>query len=267
MADSKDTAEVKTGAGSEPVIVEEPLTLRIDGAVFNLMRTPGHEQELALGFCLNEGIIGSLKDVLSLAYTERGDVTERNTLDVRLCDEIAVDRSRLTRAVNVRSSCGLCGREMIDDVVARGHAWEEIAAPAKPSLQVSRATLLKLPALMRENQPLLAKTSAAQAAAVFTISGRLVVCREDIGRHNALDKAVGHLLMGKIEIKDKVLLLSGQVTYELMAKSYHAGFSIVAAISPPTSLAVTLADKAGLTLIGFPSAKSITIYTHPGRVQ
>ena len=258
--------EITTDRGREPVMVEEPLTLRIDGATFNLMRTPGCESELAMGFCLSEGIIASLKDVLSLTYTERGDVTERNTIDVRLADDVAVDRSRLTRAVNIRASCSLCGREMIDDIVARGHAWEQTPPAQPPRIKVKRTALAKLPPLMRKNRPLFEKTSAAHAAAAFTADGRLLVCREDIGRHNALDKAIGHLLMEKVDITETILLLSGQVSYELMAKAYHAGSYVVTSLAAPTSLAVTLAEKAGLTLIGLLAAKNMTIYAHPERV-
>jgi FdhD protein len=154
---------------------------------------------------------------------------------------------------------------MIDDLITRGHTWKRAAVPP-PKIHVKRETLAEIPAILRESQVLHTKTGAAQAAAVFTAEGRLIVCREDIGRHNALDKAIGHLLIAKMDIRDKVLVLSGPVTYELMAKAYHSGFSVVCALAEPTSLAVAIAEKGDITLIGSLAAKGMTIYAHPERV-
>lgn len=243
------------------MIVEEPLTLRIDGTALTLMRTPGHEQELAAGFCLSEGVIAELSDVLTFSYCPSGRASERNVLDVRLRDEIILERGKLIRATTMRDTGGASGGKMIDSLLATVKAGAE-SRPAR----VKRNALLKMPGVMRERQPLFAATGAAHAVAAFTREGKLLVCREDIGRHNALDKTLGHLILNKISITDKVLLLSGRVSFEMAAKCFRAGCKIMAAVSAPTSLAVELARRAGITLVGFLRGEKMNIYTHPERI-
>ena len=262
MSDTEAIKPVTTDRGLDYVIIEEPLSLRIGGAALTLMRTPGHERELAAGFCLSEGIITSLSDVLTVSYCESGETAELNTIDVRLRDDIVLDQGKPVRAIPIRSSCGLCGGKMIDDILSSVNAGAE-GSP----VCMKRSVLTGLPEIMRKHQPLFAKTGAAHAAAFFSTSGNLIVCREDIGRHNALDKAMGHLLLNKIDIYDKVLMLSGRVSYEMVAKAYHAGCRIMAAVSAPTSLAVKLAEKAAITLIGFLRGDKMNVYTHPERLQ
>ena len=227
-----------TDRGLDYVIIEEPLSLRIGGAVLTLMRTPGRERELAAGFCLSEGIIRTLSDISTLTCHEKGGPFDCDTVEVTLCEGAAA-----------------------------GNAEKNENARGLYNSHIKRDVLMKLPRIMREHQPLFAKTGAAHAAAFFSANGDLVICREDIGRLNALDKAIGHLFLNNIEISDKVLMLSGRVSHKLAAKAARAGCKIMAAVSAPTSLAVEFAENEGITLVGFLRGKKMNVYTHPERLQ
>ena len=239
---------------------EEPLEIRVKGrAVSVTLRTPGHDAELAAGFLLTEGVIRSKADVIGVepcAHAHGG-----NVVNVVLAPEARVDFVRLTRHVFTSSSCGMCGKATIDSVF---QAFE----PVKSDLTVDAQTLLALPQRLREVQPTFERTGGLHAAAAFTAAGELIVAREDVGRHNAVDKVLGHgLLNGLLPHDRHVLLVSGRASFEIMQKALAARVPIVAAVSAPSSLAAEFAEDSGQTLVGFLRENRMNVYAHPQRVR
>lgn len=246
--------------------VEEPLELRLAGESFTVtMRTPGNDFELVAGFLVAEGIISSQDHLRSLRYCagtdEQGNQTY-NVIDAELDPALAPTSLLRTRNVLTTSACGICGTTSIDAV-------EKTLPPRRPEmLQLSQETLLALPALMRAKQTLFGKTGGVHAAGLFDAEGALLCLREDVGRHNAVDKVVGWALtQGRLPLSGTVLQVSGRASFELVQKAALAGIEMLSAVGAPSSLAVDLADRSGLTLAGFSRGGSINLYTHFQRVE
>lgn len=243
------------------VAVEEPLEIRLRGRSLAVtMRTPGNDPELAAGFLLSEGIIHQREDILEMAPCLQSESPD-NTLNVFVAPAVAVDFERLTRHVFASSSCGLCGKATIDAV-------RQSFPPIASGIPVSAALLLELPKQMQAAQPAFALTGGLHAAAVFEPDGRLVVLREDIGRHNAVDKALGHcLLAGKVPLENCLLVVSGRASFEILQKGLAARVPIIGAVSAPSSLAVEFARESGQTLIGFLRGETMNIYAGAQRIS
>jgi FdhD protein len=252
--------------------VEEPLEIRVAGrSVAVVMRTPGHDRELAAGFLVTEGLVRERDDVLDMIYcghgaatsssrVERGagaaspNVPRENVLDVVLAPGVDVDFARLSRNVFTSSSCGICSKASIEAV---RREFAPLAAPVAPS----RAVIAALPEKLRAAQAVFAATGGLHASALFTTGGELVVAREDVGRHNALDKVIGHAFFaGRLPLAGHLLCVSGRVSFEIMQKALAGGIAVVAAISAPTSAAVELARESGQTLVGFVRGERMNVY-------
>ncbi len=245
---------------SDQVAVEEPLEIRVQGrSVAVTMRTPGHDRELTAGFLLTEGIVRSRNDLVEILHCKAA-ATPDNTLNVFLSPSVKVDFAQLTRHVFASSSCGMCGKASIASV-------HQHFPPVQSKTTVSAKTLGRLPALMRTAQRTFDQTGGLHAAAVFDAQGKLIVLREDVGRHNAVDKVIGFgLLKGKLPFEQHILLVSGRASFEIMQKALAARIPIVAAISAPSSLAVEFARESGQTLVGFLRYQTMNIYSHPERI-
>ncbi len=247
----------------ETLAVEEPLELRIAGEPLSVtMRTPGDDVELAHGLLLAEGVIARRADVRSAHRCGTGSAgSAGNALDLTLAPGVVVPPTATRRFVTT-SACGICGAEAIADVRDRS-----LIDRHGPSLQVERAVLLSLPDRLREKQRVFARTGGLHAAGLFTASGEPVCVREDVGRHNAVDKVVGWCVIAdRLPASALVLTVSGRASFELVQKAAAAGIPIMVAVSAPSSLAVDLADELGLTLLGFARNGSANVYTHPERV-
>ena len=233
---------------------EEPLEIRVKGqAVAITMRTPGHDAELAAGFLLTEGVIRDRSAVVEISHCRSGNAPE-NTLNVFLAPRTGVDFKRLTRHVFASSSCGLCGKASIEAV-------HQHFAPATEAPAVSAEILSALPEKMRRAQKTFARTGGLHAAAIFNLQRELLVCREDIGRHNAVDKVIGWaLLKNRLPLSAHILLVSGRASFEIMQKALAARVPVVAAVSAPSSLAVEFARESGQVLVGFLRGKTMNVY-------
>lgn len=238
------------------IAVEEPLEIRVNGtSVAVVMRTPGHDRELAAGFLITEGMVRRREDVLDLIYCRNdGGVPNENVLDVLLAPEAQVDLAKLTRHVFTSSSCGICSKASIAAV--RGQFSPVTARPGPPP-----AVLASLPDKLRAVQATFDRTGGLHASALFDADGRLLAVREDVGRHNALDKVVGQAFFAEhLPLSDRVLLVSGRVSFEIMQKALAAGLPCVAAISAPTSAAVDFARESGQVLVGFLRGERMNVY-------
>ena len=226
---------------------EEPLEIRIEGKPFSIaMRTPGHDRELAAGFLLSEGVIKKRADIFELSQCPSA-TGEGSAIDVLLTDSKSFDPEKLRRNVLTGSSCGLCGKETIASLLQDFPRIERVSAP-DPEI------ILSLPDKMRAAQDAFAKTGGIHACALFTRSGELINLREDVGRHNALDKLIGHALLSndlQLPLRETILLLSGRVSFEMVQKAHAGGIPTIAAISAPSDLAVATAQAAGQNLFGF----------------
>src|SRR4051812_13871791 len=245
---------------TDELSVEEPLEIRVKNrAVSVTMRTPGHDEELAAGFLLTEGMIHARGDVVRVepcAHARAG-----NVLNVVLSPTAKIDFEKLTRHVFASSSCGVCGKATIDAVHARFE-------PVESNITVDAQTLLALPDKLRAAQSTFARTGGLHGAALFPAAGGLVVAREDVGRHNAVDKVLGYGFLNNLLPFDRhVLLVSGRSSFEIMQKALAGRIPIVAAVSAPSSLAVEFADDSGMTLVGFLREGRMNVYSEPGRVK
>lgn len=241
---------------------EEPLQIRAGGPgqepvdVAVTMRTPGADFELAAGFLFTEGLVGA-DGVEGVAYCADGDAQRYNVVTVAVAGPFAMEHERSFFAT---SSCGVCGKASLDAVLV-------LCAPVAAGPSVSAAMLTGLPVALRAAQTGFAQTGGLHAAALFTSEGDLVVAREDVGRHNAVDKVVGWaLLAGRLPLCDLVLIVSGRLSFELVQKAAVAGCPVIAAVGAPSSLAVELAERQGVTAIGFLRETDFNVYTHPERV-
>jgi FdhD protein len=246
---------------TDVLAAEEPLELRVRGrGIAVTMRTPGHDDELAAGFLLSEGIIRKRSDITAVGPCLQGDAPQ-NTLNIFLAPGVEVDFKQLTRHVFASSSCGLCGKASIDAVRQQFPAIET-------NLQVSRKVLTRLAETMRAAQSTFNQTGGLHAAAIFDAAGALVALREDIGRHNAVDKVIGYgLLDGKLPFDAHILLVSGRASFEIMQKALAARVPIVCSISAPSSLAVEFARENRQTLVGFLREQSLNVYSVPTRIR
>jgi FdhD protein len=249
------------------VVGEEPLEIRAAGPgqkpvkVAVTMRTPGYEKELAVGFLTTEGLLEG-NSVLGVDVGDPGFMAEPDdAVLVRLARKIdpAISARRNFIAT---ASCGICGKASIDEVAVR-------CEPLPAGLPfVARSVILSLPGRLREAQVAFEQTGGLHAVGLFETDGRLVVIREDVGRHNALDKVIGsRVLARELPLWDRILMLSGRVSFEIVQKAAVAGIPIVCAVSAPSDLAVRLADRLGVTLIGFLRDDGFNVYTHDGRID
>lgn len=259
----RDVQIHRTG-GTQPVpdrvAVEEPMEVRVNGAPFAvIMRTPGADHDLAAGFLLAEDVIRSADEIgainddgpdNTINVTVQGDAVAR--LDVRLGDR---------RQVMMTSSCGLCGRRTIESLRARVSAVAGVWT-------VPASVIASLPEKLRATQDVFASTGGLHAAGLFDLSGVLQLSAEDVGRHNAVDKIAGRMLRdGRHPLNDRLLLVSGRTSFELVQKALLAGVPLIAAVSAPSSLAIDLATEAGITLCGFVRGDTFNIYSHPQRIS
>lgn len=254
------TTERGTENARDELAVEEPLEIRINNrAVSVTMRTPGHDAELAAGFLFTEGMIASRADIVSIEPC--ASAREGNVVNVMPSASAKVDFEKLTRHVFAGSSCGVCGKATIESIHCR-------FGPIDSSVTVRAQTLLSLPEKLRQSQSTFARTGGLHGAAVFTAGGELVVAREDVGRHNAVDKVLGFGLMsGQIPFDQHILLISGRASFEIVQKALAARIPIVAAVSAPSSLAVDFAAESGMALAGFLRDGRMNIYCESSRVS
>ena len=244
----------------DSLAAEEPLEIRVQGrSVAVTMRTPGHDRELAAGFLLTEGIIRERRDVIEIMHC-RAAAAPENTLNVFLAPSLKVDFARLTRHVFATSSCGLCGKASIESV-------HQHFPPVQSDVTVLAQTLSGLPRRMLKAQQAFAQTGGLHAAAVFDADGELIVLREDVGRHNAVDKVLGHgLLEGQLPFASHILLVSGRASFEIIQKALAARVPVVCAVSAPSSLAVDFARASNQTLVGFLRGEGMNIYAGARRI-
>ena len=273
-SDIEDRADV--------LAVEEPLEIRIGyydkgklthKPISITMRTPGDDAELAAGFLFTEGIIGSPDQIKQIRHCglkigkgagalDRVSALNSNTIRLDLRDGIDIDLKRLERNFYTTSSCGVCGKSSIE---ALRTGVKELP---KNTLTVSSALIHSLPSLLRNSQSVFDKTGGLHASALFDANGEIDIVREDVGRHNALDKVIGaKFLAGEMPLNDKVLMVSGRASFELVQKALMAGIPILAAVGAPSSLAVELAREFGMTLIGFVRDDRFNIYTGQNRLH
>lgn len=232
------------------VAVEEPMEIRLDGhPVAVLMRTPGHDEDLAAGFLLTEGIISTVEELRKIEPRP-----DENRVLVFLQDDVAVDLGRLTRHLFTGSSCGLCGKATLDAIFVE-------SPPIEHGIDVTDGVWCEAPGKLRAAQGTFDATGGLHAAGVFSAAGDLLIAREDIGRHNAVDKVIGHALLNGIDLTSTFLLVSGRLSFEIMQKALAARIPAVAAISAPSSLAVEFARKSGQTLVGFLRPPTFNRYT------
>jgi len=251
----------KPASESDWLAREEPLEIRVRGASIAVtMRTPGHDDELAVGFLLTEGIIRDRTDITAIAPCLSAENPE-NVLNVFLAPAVPLDLDRLTRHVFASSSCGVCGKASIESV-------QQSFPPVHSRVCVTARRIASLPDRMRAAQAAFTQTGGLHAAAIFTASGKLVVLREDVGRHNAVDKVLGHGFLGvQLPFDSHVLLVSGRISFEIMQKALAARVPIVCAVSAPSSLAVEFARESGQTVVGFLRDGGMNIYAGGQRVR
>lgn len=242
------------------VAAEEPLEIRLNGRPLSVtMRTPGHDRELAAGFLWTEGIIDRPEQIASLREQEPGAGASGNVVHVELRQRL-VQPADLQRNFFAASSCGICGKASIEAIRVRG-----LRAPNR-DFRVDAEVLCELPSRLRAEQATFDRTGGLHAAALFDASGALIAVREDIGRHNAVDKIVGWaLLAGMLPLAGHVLMVSGRGGFEIVQKALAAGIPVVASVSAPSSLAVKLAREMNLTLIGFLRGRRFVVYSGPER--
>jgi FdhD protein len=253
----------RNGASAvDRVAVEEPLELRVEGrSIAVLMRTPGHDRELAAGFLLSEGVIHSAKDLFDVTTcVTPGTGGKGNAVDAALARPDLAELDKLTRHVFTSSSCGVCSKATIQSVLKR-------CKPLADDLRVSPRLILSLPPQLAAAQVDFKTTGGVHACGLFDETGQLLALREDVGRHNALDKLIGWALLEKrTPLRRHIVLLSGRVSFEMMQKAHAAGIAVVAAISAPTSLAIEFAQESAQTLVGFVRGRSLNVYAGAERI-
>ena len=250
----------------DALAAEEPLELRVGGRPLAVtMRTPGHDVELAHGFLLTEGVItaaAQIRDARYCAGREGDDANTYNVLDVGLAAGVPAPAPGVERNFYTTSSCGVCGKASLDAVRLRTRF-----SPAADPVRVGPEVLATLPDLLRTRQQVFDRTGGLHAAGLFTAAGKLLVVREDVGRHNAVDKVLGWALMqGRVPARGCVLVVSGRASFELVQKAVMAGVPVLAAVSAPSSLAVELAADSGVTLAGFVRDGAMNIYAGAERI-
>ncbi len=254
------------------VAVEEPLEIRVrfaDGdewrtrSVSVTMRTPGDDFELAAGFLFAEGLVADRRDIQEISYCSGDEQQEYNLLEVRLAPGASFDAGLLNRNFYMTSSCGVCGKASLEAIEVQG-----CAPIADGTMSVRADVLTGLPDTLRVAQPVFEKTGGIHASALFDVEGRLLALREDVGRHNALDKLIGReFLSGRLPLADRIVLVSGRTSFELLQKATMAGVPVVVAVGAPSSLAVELARRFNVTLVGFTRATGFNVYAGRARVR
>lgn len=238
---------------------EEPLEIRVENRSLAVtMRTPGCDDELAAGFLVSEGVITRREQLVSIASHPRNK--DRNVIGVFLADDVELDLKRFERHTFVSSSCGLCGKNSIDSVRLQ-------FPPIQSRCRIDAALLMQLPEKLRAHQTEFSRTGGLHAAGVFDLNGNLIVSREDIGRHNAVDKVLGYgLLNGLLPYDRHVLIVSGRASFEIMQKALAGRAPIIAAVSAPSSLAVEFAKASRQTLAGFLRGDRMNVYSEAKRI-
>ncbi len=259
---------------ADTLAVEEPLEIRVAGAPLSVtMRTPGHDVELAAGFLVSEGVIGEGSEFRSAIHCggpgtggngAGGEGNTYNVLDVSLAPGVALPSPDIARSFYTTSSCGVCGKASIDAVETVSRYDVEPDA-----VVVSAADVAEYPQRLRAQQDAFDKTGGLHAAALFDAeTGELLVLREDVGRHNAVDKVIGWALLNdRLPLCGTVLQVSGRASFELVQKAVMGGIPILSAVSAPSSLAAELAERSGLTLVGFVRGQKMNVYSHPNRIR
>jgi len=251
-------------AANDSLAREEPLEIRVKGeSVAVTMRTPGHDEELAIGFLLSEGVIAGPSDVLEVAPCQQGEAAlHGNVLNVFLAPKVGIDLAKLRRNVYASSSCGLCGKASIESV----HNHFEPLTKREPV--IAAELILQLPAKLRAKQETFDKTGGLHAAGLFDDAGNLLTLREDIGRHNAVDKVLGRsMLDGNFPLEDRVMMVSGRASFEILQKALAGRVPVICAVSAPSSLAVEFARESGQTLVGFLRGDTFNVYSHQERIM
>ena len=240
----------------DELTIEEPLEIRVRGKIIaTTMRTPGHDVELAAGFLLSEAIVQNGEEITDIL------AADDNRVDIELKRGVKLKLNSTKRFGTISSSCGLCGKTSIDAI------RQNFPAVTSTQIRIDVDTLLSLPEKLRDAQSDFARTGGIHAAGIFDVNGELKIAREDIGRHNAVDKAIGRAFLdGLVPLDTHVLLVSGRASFEIMQKALAAGISVVVSVSAPSSLAVEFARDSNQTLIGFLRPPSFNIYSHIERV-
>ncbi|MEU6329021.1 formate dehydrogenase accessory sulfurtransferase FdhD [Streptomyces sp. NPDC047049] len=282
VTERRRVIRIRDGAVStrpDTLVAEEPLEIRLGGKPLAItMRTPGDDFALAAGFLVSEGVLASADELANIVYCAGATADGENTynvVDVRLADGVPVPEITLERNVYTTSSCGLCGKASLD-AVRTTTRWPLASSPAASDgidplridrIRIDPATLAALPDRLRAAQRVFERTGGLHAAALFTTDGELLDIREDVGRHNAVDKIVGRALQqGQLPLSSSVLMVSGRASFELAQKAVMAGIPVLAAVSAPSSLAVDLAAETGLTLVGFLRGSSMNVYAGEHRI-
>lgn len=245
----------------DSVAVEEPLEIRVEGRnIAVIMRTPGHDEELAAGFLLTENVIKKPQDVFEISVCPSTSEGKGNVVDV-LLSGVNVEWESLTRHVFASSSCGICGKASMETVFQSFTSVES-------EWKIDPEILTSLPDKLRAAQETFDKTGGLHASALFDLEGNLIVLREDVGRHNALDKLLGYALQkGLLPLSHHILMVSGRVSFEIIQKALAGGIGMIAAVSAPSSLAVQFAEASGQTLIGFLRGNRMNVYAHAERLR
>lgn len=262
MSSSLETSSLDILSVEEPLetrITYGPASNRVQKQIAVTMRTPGHDRELALGFLFTEGIISSFEDLASVVGNGQEIAPgQRNIVDVELAEDFLPALTNAERNFYTTSSCGVCGKGSIQSIKTVS-PFEHLE---KVSLKLSAKMFYELPAKLKAAQNVFAATGGLHASGLFTVEGDLIFLREDVGRHNALDKLIGRAFYEKtLPLNREILLLSGRASFELIQKAAMAGIPVVAAIGAPSSLAVELANELGITLIGFLKENRFNIYS------
>ncbi|WP_109505735.1 formate dehydrogenase accessory sulfurtransferase FdhD [Nocardioides speluncae] len=261
---------IRDGSSSQrpdTLAAEEPMEIRVAGRPLTVtMRTPGADFDLAVGFLVSEGVVHHAEDVTAVRYcagaTDDGGNTY-NVVEVGLAPHVPVPDASLERNFYTTSSCGVCGKASLD-AVRTSAAWSVADDP----LQVDAEVLAALPDRLRDGQRVFDSTGGLHAAALFSADGELQCLREDVGRHNAVDKVIGDaLLSGRLPLRESILMVSGRASFELVQKAVMAGIPMLAAVSAPSSLAADLAEEHGLTLVGFLRGRSMNVYAGAHRLR
>ncbi|WP_330316236.1 formate dehydrogenase accessory sulfurtransferase FdhD [Streptomyces platensis] len=284
VTERRRVIRIRDGAVStrpDTLVAEEPMEIRVGGKPLAItMRTPGDDFALAAGFLVSEGVLASADELANILYCagatsggtagpdeaeSGGGSNSYNVVDVRLADGVPVPDISLERNVYTTSSCGLCGKASLDAVRTTAR-WALDTSPDTP-VRIAPETLSALPDRLRAAQRVFERTGGLHAAALFTADGELLDIREDVGRHNAVDKIVGRALQqGRLPLSSAVLMVSGRASFELAQKAVMAGIPVLAAVSAPSSLAVDLAVETGLTLVGFLRGSSMNVYAGEHRI-
>jgi FdhD protein len=243
----------------DDVVMEEPLEIRVNGESFTVtMRTPGDDFDLAVGLLWTEGIIKSRDEIGTIAYCPDEEQPElKNVVNVILVD--SGRKLESSRRLWSNSSCGLCGKATLDSI-------RRVCVPVISTLSVSQDLLYSLPSRLRQAQANFERTGGIHAVGLFDSKGSLLILREDIGRHNAVDKVLGAALVSELAMSQAIMMVSGRLGFEIAQKALTAGIPLVASISAPSSLAVELANDFGMTTVGFLRGRSMNVYSHPERV-